>query len=39
MIEKVSLRGELTVVDAALVLGVGERQFYRIKARVKKQGR
>jgi transposase-like protein len=28
-------RGELTVVEAAMVTGVGERQCYRIKARVK----
>src|SRR5215471_14242482 len=31
-------RGELTVVEAALVLGVSERQCYRIKARVSKVG-
>src|SRR5215468_7658468 len=31
-------RGELTVVEAALVLGVSERQCYRIKARVTKVG-
>src|SRR5499425_232435 len=31
-------RGELTVVEAALVLGVSERQCYRIKARVTKGG-
>ncbi len=31
-------RGELTVVEAAMVLGVSERQCYRIKARVTKQG-
>ena len=31
-------RGELTVVQAALVLGVSERQCYRVKARVKKVG-
>jgi len=31
-------RGELTVVEAAMVLGVSERQCYRIKARVKQQG-
>ena len=31
-------RGELTVVEAALILGVGERQRYRMKARVTKQG-
>jgi DNA-directed RNA polymerase specialized sigma subunit len=29
-------RGELTVVQAALVLGVSERQCYRVKARVNK---
>jgi hypothetical protein len=32
------LRRELTVVQAALVMGVSERQCYRIKARVKDQG-
>jgi transposase len=31
-------RGKLTVVGAALVLGVSERQCYRIKARVVKRG-
>jgi transposase len=31
-------RGELTVVEAALVLGVSERQCYRVKARVTKGG-
>jgi transposase len=31
-------RGELTMGKASLVLGVSERQCYRIKARVKKQG-
>ena len=31
-------RAELTMGKASLVLGVGERQCYRIKARVKKQG-
>jgi len=31
-------RGELTMGKASLVLGVGERQCYRIKARVKQQG-
>jgi hypothetical protein len=31
-------RDELTVVEAALVLGVSERQFYRGKARVTKTG-
>ena len=31
-------RGELTVVQAALVIGVSERQCYRVKARVDKAG-
>ena len=31
-------RGELTVVEAGLVIGVSERQCYRIKARVTKRG-
>ena len=31
-------RGEMTVVQAALVLGISERQCYRIKARVGKAG-
>jgi transposase len=31
-------RSELTVVEAAVVLGIGERQCYRIKAQVKKDG-
>jgi transposase len=31
-------RGELTVVEAGVVLGVSERQCYRIKARVTKRG-
>ncbi len=31
-------RGELTVVEAALIMGVSERQCYRIKGRVSKQG-
>lgn len=31
-------RGELTVAKAALVLGICERQCYRINARVRKQG-
>ncbi len=31
-------RGELTVVRGALVMGVSERQGYRIKARVGKAG-
>jgi hypothetical protein len=29
-------RGELTVVEAGMVIGVSERQCYRIKARVTK---
>lgn len=33
-----ALRNDLTVVEAAMVLGVSERQCYRIKARVKDQG-
>ena len=31
-------RGELTVVEAAMVLGVSDRQCYRIKGRVSEQG-
>jgi transposase len=31
-------RGDLTVVEAALILGVSERQCYRIKVRITKQG-
>jgi transposase len=31
-------RGELTVMEAAMVLGVSERQCYRLKARVTKEG-
>jgi transposase len=31
-------QAELTVVEAALILGVSERQCYRMKARVTKQG-
>ena len=31
-------RGELTVVEAGMVIGVSERQCYRIKARVTKRG-
>jgi predicted DNA-binding transcriptional regulator YafY len=31
-------RSELTVVQAALVMGVSERQCYRVKARVGKAG-
>jgi transposase-like protein len=30
-------RGELTVREAAMIVGVSERQSYRIKARVKQQ--
>jgi transposase-like protein len=30
-----ALRNDLTVVEAAMVLGVSERQCYRIKARVR----
>ena len=37
IIERV-YRRELTVVQAALVLGMSERQCYRVKARVKKSG-
>ena len=37
IIERV-YRSELTVVQAALVLGMSERQCYRVKARVKKSG-
>ena len=37
IIERV-YRGELTVIQAAVVLGVSERQCYRVKARVKKSG-
>jgi hypothetical protein len=33
-----ALRNNLTVVEAAMVLGVSERQCYRIKAGVKDQG-
>lgn len=32
------LRKDLTVIEAAMVLGLSERQCYRIKARVKDQG-
>src|SRR5262245_51799890 len=32
------LRGELTVVEAGMVIGVSEQQCYRIKARVTKRG-
>jgi hypothetical protein len=31
-------RGELTVVEAGMLIGVSERQCYRIKARVTKRG-
>jgi transposase len=31
-------RGEVTVVEAAVLLGIGERQCYRIKGRVREQG-
>src|SRR4029434_2761769 len=31
-------RGELTVVEAGMVIGISERQCYRIKARVSKRG-
>jgi len=31
-------RSELTVIEAALVMGLSERQCYRIKARVGKAG-
>src|SRR5262245_44048672 len=31
-------RGELTVVEAGMVIGVSEREGYRIKARVTKRG-
>ena len=31
-------RSELTVVEAAQILNISERQFYRVKARVKKAG-
>lgn len=37
VIERV-FRGELTMVEAALVLGVSERHSYRIKARIRKEG-
>ena len=33
-----ALRNDLTVVEAAMVLGVSERQCYRVKARVRDQG-
>jgi transposase len=31
-------RGELTVIEAAMIVGISERQCYRIKARVKQHG-
>ena len=31
-------RGELTVAEAAVVLGVSERHSYRIKAKIRKEG-
>lgn len=37
VIERV-FRGELTMAEAALVLGVTERHSYRIKARIRKEG-
>ena len=37
VIERV-FRGELTMAEAALVLGVSERQSFRIKARIRKEG-
>ena len=33
-----ALRNDLTVVEAAMVFGVSERQCYRVKARVRDQG-
>ena len=36
IIERV-LRHDLTVIEAAMVLGISDRQCYRIKARVKNQ--
>ena len=33
-----ALRTDLTVIEAAMVLGVSERQCYRLKKRVKDQG-
>src|SRR5919112_5461322 len=33
-----ALRNDLTVIEAAMVMGISERQCYRIKARVKEQG-
>jgi len=37
IIERV-FRGELTMAEAAMVLGVSERQSFRIKARIRKEG-
>src|SRR5574337_1760184 len=37
VIERV-FRGELTMAEAAMVLGVSERQSFRIKARIAKEG-
>jgi transcriptional regulator GlxA family with amidase domain len=33
-----ALRNDLTVIEAAMVLGVSERQCYRLKKRIKDQG-
>jgi transposase len=33
-----ALRNDLTVIEAAMVLGVSERQCYRLKKRIKEQG-
>ena len=33
-----ALRTDLTVIEAAMVLGVSERQCYRLKKRIKDQG-
>ena len=35
---RASIRNDLTVIEAAMVLGVSERQCYRVKARVRDQG-
>jgi len=37
VVERV-FRGELTMAEAAMVLGVSERQSFRIKARIRKEG-
>jgi len=37
VIERV-FRGELTMAEAAMVLGVSERHGFRLKARVRKEG-